>query len=365
MPYAVPTPYLSPSQGGNSTIRSNSQTQSVPSYAQPIQSSVGGGVRYDTGVVVPSYNVQLPNQVQPKQNVSRVVQNQNLGANMTNLGGTPNGASSPVPVGTPTPQPQQQNPSQPSEPDINAQLNDIYNQGMGYLGEQEQSLNNQYGDIQNQYTQPIDALRPGVDLARQNQSMSNQYQTQNAIDAAIRLYNEMNTRSRQMFGGSNSAGEFSNQFYGRENQRQMGNIQNQSGQNQYNIEDTYQKNLKELENQKAQAIVTAKQDFQSRMDKINTMKFQFAQDKAAARLGELQNYRARVQNIQDQANAFQQSQQQMILQSKLNMGQNVANTSIGQVNPQYSALNQGTNQYNTSPLTGQVDFSNIRKQYGF
>lgn len=92
-PLATPTPWNSAptTYKNNPFVVAGSQTQSVPFVAQPIQSLSSGGVKFDTGVSVPSANVQGSG----TQTVPRATQNVALGANMTNL-------ATPAPVPTPT-----------------------------------------------------------------------------------------------------------------------------------------------------------------------------------------------------------------------------------------------------------------------
>jgi hypothetical protein len=84
-PLATPTPYISPSQGGNMAIVPGSQTQPVAAGSTPIKSLTSGGVLFSGGENIPSYNVIGSG----NQNVSRTVQNQNLGANTTTLNNAP------------------------------------------------------------------------------------------------------------------------------------------------------------------------------------------------------------------------------------------------------------------------------------
>jgi hypothetical protein len=254
-----------------------------------------------------------------------------------------------------------------------------YQEANGLLDQHYNDLVANKQNYLNQYTQPFDALRPGIENAYQADQNTNQmqrgqndYQTQNAIDAARRLYQEMTTRGRQMYGGSNSAGDFAQAFYGRENQRQMGNIQNQSGQNlqsldtaQRNSQGTYEANLKQLESQKAAALTQAQVDFQNRLDSINQMKEQFAGQKAQQKLDLLSQYRTRVQQMQDAADAYARQLQSQAFANIGNLTNSVAYSSsmAGKpvdlqsiLAPQYSMLNRQLTP-NVSPLsvTGYYD----------
>ena len=192
-------------------------------------------------------------------------------------------------------------------------------------GEASGVYNNMYNDAvankQNfldQYTQPYEAQKPtltqgynqGLAL-NQNQQNTTKLNEQNAIADARRLFNELSTGVNQRFGGTNSAGEFANAFYGREFQRNMGNIQNTTGQNiqnlltqQQGITDKYQAQLQQIEAQKAAALSQAQNLFQQRLDQINSAKGELAQNKAALKLQALQELRQRAYTLQDNFTNF-------------------------------------------------------------
>jgi len=74
-PIAVPTPYLPI----NPYVVPGSQTQPVDSWSNPIQSTSTGGVKFDTGQVLPAYAVQGV----PQTTYSTVAQAQTTNANPT------------------------------------------------------------------------------------------------------------------------------------------------------------------------------------------------------------------------------------------------------------------------------------------
>lgn len=220
-------------------------------------------------------------------------------------------------------------------------------------GEANNIYNSMYNDAVNgkqnyldSFSKPYDAQRPLLDNARTgalnlNQSQVDQTYQQNesALAAARRLYNELSQGVQQRFGGTNSAGEFANSFYGREFQRQQGNVQQTTGQNikglmeqQTSIENDYQTKLQSLEQQKQAALAQAQVEFQNRLDQINQARGQLAQNKAGLKLQALQELRQRAYQIQDQQTQYAQQ-----LQAQAQAQSAQLKSAIGQYSQQYSA----------------------------
>lgn len=219
-------------------------------------------------------------------------------------------------------------------------------------GEANSIYNSMYNDAVNgkqnyldSLSKPYDAQRPLLDNARTgalnlNQSQVDQTYQQNesALAAARRLYNELSQGVQQRFGGTNSAGEFANTFYGREFQRQQGNVQQTTGQNikglmeqQTSIENDYQAKLQSLEQQKQAALAQAQVEFQNRLDQINQARGQLAQNKAGLKLQALQELKQRSYQIQDDQRKYAQ---QLEAQAKAQASQ--IQSAIGQYSQQYS-----------------------------
>lgn len=232
----------------------------------------------------------------------------------------------------------------------------------------------------NQYSGLYDAQRPGLDAAyqsgvQQNQGQQQQVQQQetSAIDSARRLFNELQQGVQQRFGGSNSAGEFANAFYGRQLQQNMGNIQNTTGQNVKSLMDQatslktqYDANVKELETRKASALAQAQDSFQQRLDSINAARGELEQNKAQLKLQALQDYKNTINQVTMNAQNFAQSlyaaQQQQSAQLANTIaayqtysGQPVNLSSIGQL--QYNQMGTGGGFQSASP-TGYLSYMN-------
>lgn len=199
----------------------------------------------------------------------------------------------------------------PSQVDVNAAYapafqayQDLFNQANANKPAYMDSIASNFAP---QYTGAQNALQQGQQLG-QTQMSQNQTQAQSAIDAAKSLFGEVSQGVKQRFGGTNSAGEFANQFYNRELQKQMGGVQNTLGQNQQTVQtkmtqlqDQYTSAVKQIDEGKTAALNQAEQAFQQRLQDIQGMKGQLETQKAASKISELQNYRSLVSQIQQQA----------------------------------------------------------------
>jgi len=173
----------------------------------------------------------------------------------------------------------------------------------------------------NTATSPYDAQLPLLqtqrDSALQNNSQMQNTQDmdqQNAIASARRLYSELGQGVKQRFGGTNSAGEFAQQFYGREFQKQLGDVQNTHGKNIAVLQDKaaqidaeHQANLRQISLQRDAAKAQAQIDFQNKLDEISQAKGQIAQAKADRKLQALQGYRQNLLQVEQNFNAFAQN----------------------------------------------------------
>jgi hypothetical protein len=242
-------------------------------------------------------------------------------------------------------------------------------------------------DFMNQYTQPIDAMRPGIEQGYQEgvgmigqQRNQVQSQTENALAAARRLYQELTQGIQQRFGGSNSAGEFAKEFQGRGYQEQMGNVRNTEGQNMQalnqksqDLQGQYQAQLQSLEQQKTAALSKAQDTFNQRIQAIDDARGQAMAAKASSKLQELQTFRGLAAQIQQNAQnqqfalqqqmvAGQQSLQQAIAQYQLNAGKMPTMQNTSQWNPSQVGGGQAYNPYTTN-VTGQTG-GNKYDEYG-
>lgn len=274
----------------------------------------------------------------------------------------------------------------PSQIDIDNAFNpafqayqDLFNQANANKPAYMESIASNFAP---QYTGAQSALQQGQQLG-QTQMSQNQNQAQSAIDAAKGLFNEVSQGVKQRFGGTNSAGEFANQFYNRELQKQMGGVQNTLGQNQQTVQtkmtqlqDQYGSAVKQIDEAKTAALNQAEQNFQARLQDIQGMKGQLETQKASAKISELQNYRSLVSQIQQQAqqNALALQQQVAGIAGQLAntgamaglYGQSQSPAQLAQyMNPVYSALgmNGGQQTGGLNNVSGFYNPNERKSQY--
>lgn len=214
-----------------------------------------------------------------------------------------------------------------------AQINDAYSGVDQTLNDMQSRLQNGQQDFYNQYTGMYDAQMPMLTASNQNaqaqleaQKGTTKANEANVIDSARRMYNEMQQGYRQKFGGGNGVSDFAGGILGRELMRNIGNAQNTTGQSIKALQDkslelnnTYNAQVQQLNMQKENALLQAKNAFQDKLTQIDSMRIQNAQGKAQAKLAALQELRQRAYAIQDQVTAYQQQLDAMKQQSDLQL----------------------------------------------
>lgn len=284
-----------------------------------------------------------------------------LGLDWNNL---PGGYTRNVPAG-PSPEELQRQ--------LQADVDNVYSEAMGIYNNMmpTDAQKAQYEqEAMNPYNEQLPLLEQSKSASmRVNQQQKDEAaaQYESALAAARRLFQELTQGVQQRFGGSNSAGEFAQNFYGREYQNQRGQQQNTHGQNvrdlgnkAQEIETGYQANLQKINMEKETAKLQARRLFQDKIDQINSMKGQLAQNKAALKLQALQELRNRSYQIEDSVRSFAQqieaqrqaaltNIQQMQAQYQINQGQPVNIASM----PSWTAQKIGGGQTTASPgVTG-------------
>lgn len=247
-------------------------------------------------------------------------------------------------LGTATPQkftqnvPQNPNQGQPNDGQnydqaYMDQINSLYGDSENFLNQQEQALRGGEQDFYKQYAGQYEAQLPLLGQARDTglagvQSERNRVGTEelNALAAARSLYNELTQGSRQRFGGAGSAAMASSEILGRELQRNMGGVQNTAGQNRMelgnrenSLNTEYQAKVQSLESQKQAALAQARLDFQDKLNQINQNRLAIGQSKAEAKLGALQELRARMNGIQDEVRQYTMGLESARQQALMNM----------------------------------------------
>lgn len=213
------------------------------------------------------------------------------------------------------------------------EVNNVFNDAYSRLDTIEKDTRAGEQNFYDQYTKPIDALRPELDQSWSDAQLNNSSQKQdvnqreaNAFADARRLFDELRTGSRQRFGGSSSMGEFANAFLGREQQRQMGQVQNTAGQDMRKLSDQYvslKKNydaqVQGLGEKRAGALAQAKTLFDQKISEINSMRFGLDQNKAQAKLQALRDLQTQAQNIENTYRTYGLQLQSQLNESNLNL----------------------------------------------
>jgi hypothetical protein len=280
------------------------------------------------------------------------------------------------------------NPNPQTATDDSGAIDSYFNEANGMLDQMAQQYQpgSQYGQqLESSFTNPLEAQRPGLESAYQQGNQLNQQQVgtaqssyQNVMDAAKRLYSELQNSFKSRFGSASGTGQYAQTLL-------ANNFQQGQGQNYQ----TFQSNIQNLDTQKAKilseytagkqqldmAISNAKNQAQmvlsQALQSINSQKFGLAQDKANAKLTELQNYKNRIYQIQDSATAFerqlQANAQQAALQLQTNIGTykamaNTPATTAGQSNVDLPTATTTQDTTATPQVTGQVDW--FKKLFG-
>lgn len=177
----------------------------------------------------------------------------------------------------------------------------------------------------------------------------------NAIADARQLYGELQQGVKQRFGGSSSAGEFADAFYGREAQKQQGNIQNTVGQNiqklvahAQDLKSKFDAQLVDLEDKKNTALAQARDTFTQRIQQINGLKATAEQNKAQMKLQALQELRQNAMAVQ---NSWTQLHQTLIAQQQ-SADLNLRNAIQGYAQQAGTTPQLGTYTQANAPLIG-------------
>lgn len=171
-----------------------------------------------------------------------------------------------------------------ADSDLNKAINDIYSPLLsGYneqLGSLSKNLNLTRNNIQNAYQQSANTLgtnrTEGISQVK-NQSDIAAQRKQDALSAAVQLYNELLGGGRQRFGGASSAGEAYSALSGRELMKNQGTIQqgygetmSQLNQAAQGIQNQYATAMQNLELQKTSALNDAMQAYNDKVTQINS-----------------------------------------------------------------------------------------------
>lgn len=259
---------------------------------------------------------------------------------------------------------------------INSAYGDVYNN----LNNQESQLRGGEQNLYDSFTGQFDAQKPllqsaynsGVQMNTQQQEKEN-LGKENALTSARRMFQDVGQGVKQRFGGGNSTSEFANAFYGREFQRNVGNVINSSGENMRKLLDKstqiksdYDAQLSSLEQQKQSALLQAKDVFSQRLAAINNARLGADQNKAQLKLEALQEMRNTIASVQQQALATQQQLQTSIAQAQSQMAAQVQSyrTQAGQSVDTNAIANPFYSQFGKSLQNiPQLDLNKVYGQY--
>lgn len=256
------------------------------------------------------------------------------------------------------------------------QVDAAYSNILGSLDQQKKDVNAGYGDLEKTFTGGIDAQRPILDQALaqgQQQTITDtrneQQRNADVLTQARRLFGELQQGVQQRYGGSSSAGQFANEFYGREQARQTGQAQVESGKNiqaivqrASDLKEKYTAQLQSLEAQRGQAVAQAKDTLYQRLKAIDDAKLGAEQNKASMKLAALQQMQQQLFQVQAQAMQYQQQLQaqreaaDLQLRNAVQSYQQTAGgatsvNSYGVTNPGTISASQ-TNAFNPNSLIG-------------
>lgn len=250
------------------------------------------------------------------------------------------------------------------QPDIQSQIDALYNPSFQYLTEAENTLNAQYPDVQKSIqgqfdvnTQMLnDQNTSGLSTLDRNATSAG-YRKEDALTAARRLYDELRRGYQQRFGGSTSAGEAASELSSVEQQRQMGLTQRsysdtmaQIDTQKYDLDRGYSTAKTKLKYDTDSAFSQAKSDFQNKLLSISQSRSQIASAKAQASLSALQTLRNEVFQINSQKIQFEQTLELQRSQAATALDTYARQMQMSGQGSQ-SALNNYFNQTTTTPAS--------------
>lgn len=232
--------------------------------------------------------------------------------------------------------------------DVN-KTEDIYDEGKDYLDNLESNLYKNLPNYLSLFTDPYYNQIPTVTSNMnagvanlQNQQGLAQYQEQDALSAARRLYNELTARNRQAFGGVSSVGQAASEIGARELQRQMGTVKNTAAQTIQGIvtkinevKDKANTMIAKLKSDAELAKKEAQLAFQDKIAAINEKRYELKQQKAIDKINALAELRDRILSIQQvttqksaEVEQFRVAEINRIAQESAGYGQDVENAGL-------------------------------------
>lgn len=361
IPYAAPTPYQQPSQGGNSYVNPGTVGVAIPQSWQPVYGpQPQGQTEWNSGAITSSGGgslYQLPTNNNPVS-YSGGSGGQVLGSQQSPPPSTPPPSGGGIDKMNPNKNPgsgywwdaangwtpyDNIQPQGPSQQEIDAAFNPIF----GVYNQAESNLRGQLpgliGEAEAQAAaskQLLGNSRMSADEQLGMQQQQTMFTKQAREGQQRQTFQELNQANRQRFGGASSAGQAASELQGREfqkNQYQIGQEAQQAvqqiNQQKQVVEREYNQGLQQLEVNRQKAINEVNRVFQDKLLEINSKRKETEAARAQARMGALQELRNAAYQI-DVSKA--QFQSQLYMQAMQNSQQ------LDSVAQQYlSAANQG------------------------
>lgn len=198
---------------------------------------------------------------------------------------------------------------------VNKAIEGSFQSGMQYLTGQEQRLGAFQPQLEQQIVSGFEAQVPQIQRVAEEQKAQiagqqeeTRAQRESALAQARRQFEEATQRTQNLFGGvaGSSAGLAQSELLAREQARQMGATTRQAQQNILglqenlrNVEATTAQQLRQVEQEKQNALLKSRDQFRQQLETINQQRFQLAQDKANRQLQALQDFNSRRRQLED------------------------------------------------------------------
>jgi len=348
IPYPQPTPYQSPSQGGNPYVSPGTIGTSIPQSWQPVYGpQPQGQTQWNSGAVTSSgggTSYKAPTNSNPvpysggsggQVAGSSVVNNQNN----SNGGGPGDSRLQQLEKMSRNPVQEQEYqsllsqlniPSGPSDEELNTAYDPIFN----YLNQAEAGLGVAYNNQNALYDQQ--AATAKGDLAVNKQNTLNTISTakqkagqrkEDVITSSRRAYGELAMANRQRFGGATSAGDAASELQSIEMQRSLAGAQRgfEDTMREISTKEVEVENLYQVENRKIDdSIVQAKQnaysEFQNGLLEIGRQRATTASEKANRKLLALDQYKNQLFQLQVQEQQNRQALENWKQQQDYSLG---------------------------------------------
>lgn len=240
------------------------------------------------------------------------------------------------------------------------------------IGKLRSSVQGQESGLIDAASKTFDSQVPLINQARDqgvgylNQASSNaQMAGENALTSARGLYNELDSRNRQLFGGAqnSSVGGAASELLGREQMRQTGNIRqgvtdqvSNFALNIQNLRDKASAQLQQIELQKQAAIADVKNRVADALRQIDQLEFQTGQDYSQAKLDAIKDYANSLRSNNQYATQLTQQVNQQLQGYDQTLG-DIYNTYNAESQSAISGADNGLNRLDSTFGEGMNSFA--------